>query len=232
VTLQFVLATGNADKVREIVEIFGQAYGCTLRATPVECPDGSATLVTDARDPAPDPIRVGCAPNVEEDGGSLVANARIKASAWCGAVGLPAIADDTGLFVDALGGAPGVETATFAGVGATYEANVDKMLRELRDIPVGARGAYFATVAMAVFPDGHEVIAHGRADGAIATEAGGTTGFGYDPIFIPSGGDGRRFAEMTLIEKHERSHRGRAFRALAALLAETDLDVAGSQKQD
>ena len=227
---QFVLATGNPDKVREITEIFEDAYECTLRATPVECPDGSATVITDARDPEPSPIRVAVAPDVEENGGSLVANARIKASAWCAATGLPALADDTGLFVDALGGAPGVETAFFAGPDASYAENVDKMLRELAAVPEVERGAHFATIAMAVFPDGHEVVAEGRAEGRIATARGGDVGFGYDPIFIPVDGDGRRFAEMTLAEKHTRSHRGRAFRTLAELLAETDLNVIGSRK--
>ena len=229
-TLQFVLATGNADKVREITEIFELAYGYSLRTTPVECSGGAATVITDVRDGAPEPVVVAEAPNVEESGGSLESNARIKAQAWCAATGLPALADDTGLFVDALEGAPGVDTAYFAGPDASYADNVAKMLRVLAEVPEQGRGAHFATIAMAVFPDGHEVSAEGRAYGRIAAAPAGDVGFGYDPIFIPSDGDGRRFAEMTLAEKHACSHRGRAFRTLAERLAETDLDVTGSRK--
>lgn len=228
--LQFVLATGNSDKVREITEIFEHAYGCSLRTALVECPGGVATVITDNRDPVPAPVRVAEAPDVEENGGSLIANARIKAQAWCAVTGLPALADDTGLFVDALDGAPGVDTAYFAGPDASYADNVAKMLRVLTDVPDEARSAHFATIAIAVFPDGREVIAEGRAEGHIAEGSAGDVGFGYDPIFVPDDGDGRRFAEMTLAEKHACSHRGRAFRTLAERLAETDLDVIGSRK--
>ncbi len=158
-------------------------------------------------------------PDVVEDADTLEGNARLKAVAVGQAVGEPAVADDTGLEVDALDGAPGVYTARFAGEGATYADNVAKLLAELDGVSAELRGARFRTVALAWFPDGTEVVAEGVVDGAISTEARGAGGFGYDPVFIPAEGDGRTFAEMTPEEKHAVSHRGRAFRALAALLA-------------
>jgi XTP/dITP diphosphohydrolase len=152
---------------------------------------------------------------VDETGDTLEDNARLKAEALCAATGLPAIADDTGLEVDALGGAPGVRSARFAGEDATYADNVNLLLDRLRDVPSGRRGARFATVALARWPDGREVAAFGDVVGVITTEARGGEGFGYDPVFAPEEGDGRTFAEMAPTEKHELSHRGRAFRTLA-----------------
>jgi XTP/dITP diphosphohydrolase len=134
------------------------------------------------------------------------------------AAGAAAVADDTGLEVDALGGAPGVYTARFAGEDATYADNVAKMLADLAGVPEAERGARFRTVALARFPDGSEVLAEGVVEGMISSEARGERGFGYDPLFIPADGDGRTFAQMTADEKHAISHRGRAFRALARLL--------------
>ena len=125
------------------------------------------------------------------------------------------MADDTGLEVDALGGAPGVRSARFAGENVTYADNVDKLLDVLRDVPVGERAARFATVAIAHFPDGREIAAIGTVEGRITTEARGDGGFGYDSVFTPDEGDGRTFAEMAPDEKHAVSHRGRAFRTLA-----------------
>ncbi len=154
-------------------------------------------------------------PEVDETGDTLEENARLKAVAVCEATGLPAIADDTGLAVDALDGAPGVYSARFAGDDATYADNVEKLVRELRDVPAPARTARFTTVALAHWPDGREVAAIGDVEGVIATEPRGTGGFGYDPVFVPVEGDGRSFAEMTADEKHKVSHRGRAFRTLA-----------------
>jgi XTP/dITP diphosphohydrolase len=133
----------------------------------------------------------------------------------CEATGLPAVADDTGLEVDALGGAPGVSSARYAGDDATYADNVEKLLRELADVGDPARTARFSTVALARWPDGREVAAIGDVEGVIATEARGEGGFGYDPLFVPVEGDGRTFAEMSADEKHRVSHRGRAFRTLA-----------------
>jgi XTP/dITP diphosphohydrolase len=146
---------------------------------------------------------------------TLEDNARLKAVALCEATGLPAIADDTGLEVDALGGAPGVHSARFAGQHATYAENVAELLARLGDVPSARRTARFVTVALAHFPDGHEVVAFGDVEGIIAEDARGVEGFGYDPVFVPSEGDGRTFAQMSAAEKQELSHRGRAFRTLA-----------------
>jgi XTP/dITP diphosphohydrolase len=192
VTRQFVLATANPDKVREITAVLADAgVAIELIPRPTEVPD------------------------VDETGDTLEENARLKAAALCVATGLPAIADDTGLEVDALGGAPGVRSARFAGSDATYADNVNLLLERLRDVRPPRRGARFATVALARWPDGREVAAFGDVVGTIATEPRGEEGFGYDPVFVPEEGDGRSFAEMTPAEKHDLSHRGRAFRTLA-----------------
>lgn len=193
---RLVLASANPDKAREIAELLAEF------------------------DLVPRPAHV---PEVVEDGDSLEANARLKAVALVEATGEAAVADDTGLEVDALGGAPGIFAARYSGEGATYASNVAKVLADL--VAVGATGAdarraRFRTVALARFPDGREVSAEGVLEGEIGEMPTGDNGFGYDPIFIPSEGDGRTLAEMTAAEKHAISHRGRAFRALARLLAE------------
>ena len=155
--------------------------------------------------------------DVDETADTLEGNARLKAVAVCDATGEVAVADDTGLEVVALDGRPGVRAARYAGPGATYADNVTKLLAELD----GAtdRRARFRTVALARFPDGREVVAEGTVKGSIAPSPRGTAGFGYDPVFVPDGGDGRTFAEMTRAEKEAVSHRGRAFRALLASLS-------------
>jgi XTP/dITP diphosphohydrolase len=153
--------------------------------------------------------------DVVEDADTLVGNARLKAVAVCNATGLPALADDTGLEVDALNGAPGVRTARFAGEQATDADNRAKMLRELSG---KTRSCRFRTVALLRFPDGREVIAEGVCEGSIAESEIGDRGFGYDPVFIARDGDGRTFAQMSVDEKHELSHRGKAFRALSEIL--------------
>jgi XTP/dITP diphosphohydrolase len=165
--------------------------------------------------------RPGDVPEVVEDGETLLDNARLKARALVAATGVAAVADDTGLEVDALGGAPGVYSARYAGEDATYADNVAKLLRELGALEDGGgdRRAHFKTVALAAFPDGAEVWAEGVMDGTIASEARGHNGFGYDPVFVPEGGAGRTFAEMDAAEKDAMSHRGRAFRGLAQRLA-------------
>jgi XTP/dITP diphosphohydrolase len=160
--------------------------------------------------PRPDDV-----PDVDETGTTLEDNARLKAAALCAATGLPAVADDTGLEVDALGGAPGVHSARYAGDDATYADNVRKLLDALVGVDEPARTGRFRTVALARWPDGREVAAIGEVDGVIATEARGDGGFGYDPVFVPVEGDGRTFGEMSGAEKHSVSHRGRAFRTLA-----------------
>ena len=162
-------------------------------------------------------------PDVVEDAADLEGNARLKAAAVCAAAGAAAVSDDTGLEVDALGGAPGVHSARYGGDNATYADNVDRLLVELDR--VGAtrpdqRRARFRTVVMVVRPDRSELVVEGCVEGVIAPEPRGDGGFGYDSVFIPVERDGRSFAEMG-DEKHEISHRGRAFRALAAALADT-----------
>ena len=184
--MRLVLATANRDKAREIADALPQF-----------------DLV-----PRPDEV-----PEVEETADTLEGNARLKAKALCAATGEPAVADDTGLEVEALSGRPGVYSSRFAGANATYADNVAKLLKELEG--VDNRRARFRTVALVAFPDGREVSAEGLVDGNIATDARGGEGFGYDPLFVPDEGDGRTFAEMTLGEKQTVSHRGRAFRALA-----------------
>lgn len=153
-------------------------------------------------------------PEVVEDAPTLEGNAVLKARAVLAATGLPAIADDTGLEVDALGGAPGVYTARFSGPGATYESNVTALLAAMDEVE--DRAATFRTVMALVTPDGDEVIAEGRLDGAITTERRGEFGFGYDPVFEV---DGRTLAEIGETEKNAMSHRARAIRALAAELS-------------
>lgn len=152
-------------------------------------------------------------PDVEETELTLEGNALLKARAVCAATGLVSLADDTGLEVDALGGAPGVFSARFAGEDAGYEDNVRKLLTELeghRD-----RTARFRTAVALVEPDGGSTVVHGEVVGRITEAPRGDGGFGYDPIFEV---DGRTFSEMTLEEKQSISHRARAIRALAAAI--------------
>lgn len=148
-------------------------------------------------------------PDVDETGATLEENASLKARAVVEAVGLPVLADDTGLEVAALDGAPGVHTGRFAGVDAGYEDNVAKLLEELRDQT--DRRATFRTVVSLMFPDGAEIHAEGRLDGVIAHEPRGVDGFGYDPVFEV---DGKTLSEMGTDEKNRLSHRARAIRAL------------------
>jgi XTP/dITP diphosphohydrolase len=191
-TTRFVLATANADKATEIEAV--------LRDSGV------------ALDLEPRPRELG---DIDETGATLEDNARLKATAVSAHTGRPAIADDTGLEVDVLGGAPGVRSARFAGDQATYSDNVNLLLERMAGVAADRRTARFATVAIARWPDGREVAAIGTVEGTIAVEPRGAAGFGYDPVFVPDEGDGRTFAEMTAAEKHACSHRGRAFRTLA-----------------
>jgi XTP/dITP diphosphohydrolase len=186
---RYVLATANPDKAAEMQQILGPAVELLPR-----------------------PDWVG---EVEETGDTLEENALLKARALADATGRPAIADDTGLEVDALDGAPGVYSSRFAGEHATYADNVAKLLASLDGVT--DRAARFRTVAVVVWPDGRELVAEGDVKGSIALSARGSHGFGYDPVFVPDG-DGRTFAEMSAAEKHSMSHRGRAFRALSSLL--------------
>jgi XTP/dITP diphosphohydrolase len=185
----FVLATANPDKAVEIAAILGS--GVDLR-------------------PRPESLE-----EVDETGGTLEENARLKAQALVEATGLPAIADDTGLEVAVLGGRPGVRSARYAGDHATYADNVALLLSEMSGRP--ERTARFRTVALALWPDGREIVAVGEVDGTIAEHPRGTNGFGYDPVFVPEG-SGSTFAEMGAEAKNRLSQRGRAFRDLARQL--------------
>jgi len=188
--MQIVCASANPDKVAEIQE-----------------------LLAGVVDLQPRPAAV---PDVVEDADTLIGNARLKAAAIVAATGLPAVADDTGLEVEALGGAPGVYTARYAGEGCSYADNRSKMLTDLAGEE--HRGAAFKTVALVLWPDGTEVAVEGVCPGAITTEERGDAGFGYDAIFQPDESGGRTFAEMTADAKHAISHRGRAFRSLLSEL--------------
>jgi XTP/dITP diphosphohydrolase len=195
----FVLATTNPNKAREIREIFARAgLSLELLARPADVPE------------------------VEETELTLLGNARLKASSLVKATGMAAIAEDTGLEVEALGGAPGVRSARYAGEPPDEEANVDRVLAELagRRAPQ-ERLARFVTVAVAIWPDEREISAEGSVEGWIAPARRGSGGFGYDPVFVPAGTDGRTFGELAEESpgaKHALSHRGRAFRALVAAL--------------
>jgi XTP/dITP diphosphohydrolase len=153
----------------------------------------------------------------EETGDTLLANARIKARAAAALTRLPAIADDTGLEVDALKGAPGVHAARYAGPAASYADNVSKLLRELADVPTERRTARFRTVCVAAWPDGTEMSADGVLPGTITDAPRGTNGFGYDPVFVPKG-ETRTYAELSDEEKNAISHRARAVRMLRRLI--------------
>lgn len=187
---QFVCASANPAKVAEIQALLV----------------GLIDLL-----PRPDAV-----PDVVEDAPTLLGNARLKAQAVSQATGFPAIADDTGLEVTALGGAPGVRTARYAGEHASDADNRAKMLDDLAS--ASDRSAAFTTVAMVCWPDGRELSVEGTCRGTIADHERGDAGFGYDPIFVPDDSDGRSFAEMSTQEKQAISHRGRAFRALLEAL--------------
>ena len=191
-----VCGTGNRDKIKEIERTLnGLLHDLTL------------LTVTDF-DPGFDPV---------EDSDTLSENALIKARAAAATSSHWAIADDTGLFIDALGGAPGVHTARYAGPDATYATNRAKALLALKGIPADRRTAQFRTV-IALVGDGVEEVFEGRVDGRIADRETGELGFGYDSIFFCDA-LGKTFAEADLDEKNAISHRGRALKALAVGLS-------------
>jgi XTP/dITP diphosphohydrolase len=193
-----VLATRNPHKVDELHEILADA-------------DVDVQLV--AASDFPD------VPDVAETGETFAANALLKARAVAAATGLPAVADDSGLCVDALNGMPGIFSARWAGGHGDDRANLDLVLAQISDVPDERRGAAFECAAALALPDGRERVAEGRLEGVLVRERRGTGGFGYDPVFLPHG-DTRTTAEMSAAEKHAISHRGRAFRALAPAIQE------------
>ena len=152
--------------------------------------------------------------DVDETGSTFEENSLLKARYTCEATGLPAIADDSGLCVDALNGDPGIFSARWAGVHGDDRANVEKVLQQLADVPDEKRTAHFMCVASLVMPDGRHQVAEGRFEGHILHAPVGENGFGYDPIFRPDGLD-ISSAQMSSEEKDSVSHRGQALRAIA-----------------
>lgn len=198
--MRLVLATHNRHKVGELRAIL-------LPVVPGLAPDD----VVASGD-------VG-APDVPETGVTFAENALLKARALAAFTGLPAVADDSGLCVDVLGGAPGVFSARWSGAHGDDLANLRLLLDQLSDVPAEHRRAHFACAAVLALPDGTVRVAEGRIDGVLVAEPRGTGGFGYDPIFVPDGAS-RTTAEMTAAEKDAISHRGRAFRAIVPAMRE------------
>lgn len=195
--MRIVLATHNPHKVAELQQIVAQAR-----------PD----LEVVGYD-GPEPV---------EDGVTFAENALIKARAAAAHTGLAALADDSGICVDVLGGSPGVFSAYWAGQKKDAAANLELLLDQLRDIADPHRAAHFTSTIALVLPDGREQVVEGRWPGRLAHAAAGAGGFGYDPIFVPDGqpaGEERSVGEFTSEEKQAQSHRARAFAELVPLLA-------------
>jgi XTP/dITP diphosphohydrolase len=193
-----VLATRNPHKVRELRRILSHA-GIDVDLVGMEAfPDVA---------------------DVAETGATFAENALLKARAVAAATGVAAVADDSGLCVDALGGMPGVLSARWAGRHGDDKANLGLVLAQLSDVPDDRRTAHFVCAAALALPSGASRVAEGRLDGVLARAPRGANGFGYDPIFVPDGSR-RTTAEMSPAEKDAISHRGRAFRALAPAIAE------------
>ncbi|MFE9684293.1 RdgB/HAM1 family non-canonical purine NTP pyrophosphatase [Streptomyces sp. NPDC006285] len=158
-------------------------------------------------------------PDVKETGVTFAENALLKAHALARATGLPAVADDSGLCVDVLGGAPGIFSARWSGTHGDDQANLRLLLAQLGDIADGHRAAHFSCAAALALPDGTERVVEGRLRGTLRHEPAGANGFGYDPILQPDG-DTRTCAELSPDEKNAISHRGKAFRELVPVVQE------------
>jgi len=194
---RIAIASRNPGKIREILSI---------------CADWPVEWITADEHEGP-------WPNVEETGASYLENALLKARTVADSVGVPAMADDSGIEVDALGGAPGPRSARYAGEEATDEQNLRMLIRAVAGVPAAGRTARYRCVAVVARPDGREVWAEGTCEGSLVTNPRGTDGFGYDPIFVPAGWE-QTMAELPPEEKDRISHRGRAFRALKDLVAQ------------
>ena len=193
---RLAIASRNAHKLRELARI---------------CADWPVDWVTvDDHE--------GAWPDVDEPHDSYRENALAKAREVAAALGVPAIADDSGIEVDALGGAPGPRSARFAGEDASDERNLAELVAKVAETEPARRTARYRCVAAIAWPDGHELAAEGVCEGMLVADPRGEGGFGYDPVFVPEGSD-RTMAELADEEKDAISHRGRAFRALRALLA-------------
>ncbi len=196
---RLVLATGNQAKLAELTRI--------LEAGHVD-----VELVSQATFPD--------APDIRETGATFAENALLKARAIATFTGLPAVADDSGLCVDALNGMPGVLSARWSGGHGDDEANLRLVLGQLADVPEERRGAHFACTAALVLPSGREHVTEGIVEGRLIHEPRGHNGFGYDPIFVPDSAE-LTTAEMSAVDKDRISHRGKALRAIAPVIAAT-----------
>jgi XTP/dITP diphosphohydrolase len=194
---QLILATANQAKLAELARILA-AGRVEVKLT------GLADLAG--------------APDVRETGATFAENALLKARAIAEFSGLPAVADDSGICVDALNGMPGVLSARWSGRHGDDEANLRLLLAQLCDVPGDRRGAHFACAAALVLPAGREHVSEGKVDGKLITGPRGANGFGYDPIFVPDGAE-LTTAEMTAEAKDRISHRGKALRGLAPVIA-------------
>ncbi|GAA0667613.1 RdgB/HAM1 family non-canonical purine NTP pyrophosphatase [Kitasatospora atroaurantiaca] len=197
-TRRLVLATRNQHKIAELRAILG---------------DAGLDVELVGADAYPE------IPDVPETGVTFAENALLKAHALARATGLPAVADDSGLCVDVLNGAPGIFSARWAGKHGDDRANLELLLAQLSDIAESHRGAHFACAAALALPNGTERVVEGRLLGTLRTAPSGNGGFGYDPILQPLG-EARTCAELTPAEKNAISHRGQAFRALAPVVRE------------
>ncbi len=190
----FVIASNNQKKIEELDRILSplEIYAKTAQQLGKELPE------------------------VEETGSTFEENAELKAKAACESTGFPAIADDSGLVVDALDGRPGIMSARYAGEGATDEEKINKLLSEMMASGSSDRSAHFECVICCYFPSGEKLFAHGRCDGTIGYAPRGKNGFGYDPIFFVEGN--KTFAELSDNQKDVMSHRGKALKELSAIL--------------
>lgn len=190
----FVIASNNKKKIEELERILSplEIYAKTAEQLGKELPE------------------------VEETGSTFEENAELKAKSACESTGFPAIADDSGLVVDALDGRPGVLSARYAGEGATDEEKINKLLAEMLATGTSDRSAHFECVICCYFPNGEKVFAHGRCDGTIGYAPRGVNGFGYDPIFFVEGN--KTFAELSDNQKDVMSHRGKALKDLTVQL--------------
>ena len=196
--MQYIIATHNMKKLKELSRIL-----LPLGIDAVTDRDLGITIT-----------------EVEETGTTFEENAYLKAASACKESGLPAVADDSGLCVDALDGAPGLYSARYAGEGADDATKIAKLLDALKDVPKEARTARFVSSICCVFPDGNTLTVRGECEGEIAFEPNGNGGFGYDPVFLYHG---KSFADMTSEEKDAVSHRGNSLRAFSKAL-KTHLD--------
>ncbi|MDI6692610.1 MAG: XTP/dITP diphosphatase [Anaerosomatales bacterium] len=199
--MRVVVASNNEGKLREIRHVLEPLGWEVVRAADIG----------------------GMVPDVEETGATFLENALLKARAYAETFDCVALADDSGLEVDALGGAPGVRSARYAGEPSDDAANNAKLLAELADVPASERTAHFRCVVALVWPDGRVLAADGVCEGSIGFEPRGSGGFGYDPLFLPDATPGRTMAELSPDEKSAISHRGSALRALREALGQTGL---------